>query len=508
MRENSRQTDRGSGWPLTLAAFLLLAAALLWLHFYRAEVRMPPQDEGLLLVYPDLILRGLVPNRDFTTLYTPGAFWTVATAFATFGKSVAVERGVGLLFQLVIVGAVVRISRPYGFPVIILAGLAACTGIALCPPAALSVLAAIGAALWALSFGRDRLGVDTVASGACAGLAFVFRQDIGLIAVIAAAALLIDRSSRVRLAQFGLGLIFGLAPLLVHLLVVGLPSLFQNYVLDVLHNGPGRALPIKIDVTILIYLLAQVWIAGAAGFLLLKRLRRPGTLFLIALAGFSLAITPSALQRADGWHIGYAATVALPVAVILWAALLPRLRLESWWAVPAAAAAVLGWAVLLKAEGWPFELPEQPGQVQVSAGERSVLVPSERQQELQSIVALASRLPSGSTIFVGPQDLSRANMADTMLYFLLPHLEPASRHLELNPGVTNAEESTLATDLNRADFLLLTSEFDSWTEPNASRIHRSPRPNQVVNSKFCAVAEAGSYRLLRRCIGAVQNRLN
>ena len=52
------------------------------------------QDEGLLLEYPELIVHGEVPFRDFQSSYGPGTYLPLAAAYEAFGPSVNVERGV------------------------------------------------------------------------------------------------------------------------------------------------------------------------------------------------------------------------------------------------------------------------------------------------------------------------------------------------------------------------------------------------------------------------------
>ncbi len=49
-----------------------------------------------MLVFPEMVLDGKVPNRDFLHLYGPGSLWVLAAVFAVFGVSLAAERVVGL----------------------------------------------------------------------------------------------------------------------------------------------------------------------------------------------------------------------------------------------------------------------------------------------------------------------------------------------------------------------------------------------------------------------------
>ncbi len=47
-----------------------------------------------------------MPNRDFLHLYGPGGVWVLAGAFEVFGVSLAVDRVVGLLQLVGIIGGV------------------------------------------------------------------------------------------------------------------------------------------------------------------------------------------------------------------------------------------------------------------------------------------------------------------------------------------------------------------------------------------------------------------
>ena len=105
----------------------------------------------------------------------------------------------------------------------------------------------------------------------------------------------------------------------------------------------------------------------------------------------------------------------------------------------------------------------------------------------------------GESLFVGPQDLRRTNYGPTYMYFLLRELEPASYYMEMNPGTANREGSGLADDLREADWLILTSEWDDWDEPNESMDFGPSEPNDVVRDDFCLRLERGQYRLYERC---------
>src|SRR5438067_8669343 len=92
--DSSMLTARRTGWPtiiiVTLVALLLpLRAAL--------HAAGPAMEEGFMLVLPDRVLHGAIPNRDFLWLYGPGALWVLAAVYKVFGTHLLVERIAGLI---------------------------------------------------------------------------------------------------------------------------------------------------------------------------------------------------------------------------------------------------------------------------------------------------------------------------------------------------------------------------------------------------------------------------
>ena len=49
-----------------------------------------------MLVFPERVLQGDIPNKDFLHLYGPGSLWALAGAFKVFGVSLLTERFFGL----------------------------------------------------------------------------------------------------------------------------------------------------------------------------------------------------------------------------------------------------------------------------------------------------------------------------------------------------------------------------------------------------------------------------
>src|SRR5438105_718802 len=88
-----------------------IAAAALWPAF---QSPASPQDEGTVLVYPELLLKGYLPYRDFETVTGPGNPMILATTYAAFGTNIFVERAVGLVYRLLIVAAIFGIAQRWG----------------------------------------------------------------------------------------------------------------------------------------------------------------------------------------------------------------------------------------------------------------------------------------------------------------------------------------------------------------------------------------------------------
>jgi hypothetical protein len=100
----------------------------------------------------------------------------------------------------------------------------------------------------------------------------------------------------------------------------------------------------------------------------------------------------------------------------------------------------------------------------------------------------------GDRLFVGPGDLRLTPYSEAFLYYLLPELDPATRYIEMDPGVADAAGSGLAEDLASADVVILSRVWDAWVEPNDSRIVGSDEPVRVLEEQFCQVGAFGERR--------------
>ena len=466
-------------------------------------------DEGAVVAYGSLVLDGAVPHRDFLTFYGPASSWLVAGGFALFGESVGTERAVGLAYRLVIVLALFLLGvRLAGLVGGVLAAFVATVSMgheliwAYASYGALAFgLLGIALAAWAATAKGRAETVGLAAAGLSGALAVLVRFDFALAVALGALVLFPLLSSRGRLV-YGGGLLVAIAVAAAHAIVVG-PERIARLAGDLAASGPGRRLPLP-DLTTYPGSLLSAGVLASAVLLVvgLLRWRRErddvAAHVLVSVGVFSLALLPLTLSRADDFHIRPTALAPLSLlpAVVL---LLAKGTLTGRTAQRAGAGAV---ALATLGVVWA-SVDVGPGRIRDANAARSAYRGFERDETRESVRAVITRTQErsrpGESLFVGPQDLRRTNYGPTYMYFLLRDLRPASYYMEMNPGTANREGSGLADDLRRADWLILTSEWDDWNEPNDSTVNGPSEPNEVVRDDFCLRLERGAYRLYERC---------
>ncbi len=227
-----------------LASLLVPLVAVLFPLARMLGTAATSMEEGNVLVVAAGILDGRLPHADVAYLYAPGSVWTVAGAFSVFGASVLTERLVGLAYRLLLLWGVHRLARRWGLSTATCATLA--TWAVLAPFGLIAYpwvtglgLLAAGTAL--VLDGEDRR-TTAVGAGLC-GLA-VFHQIVlapaALLVVIPAFATATDE----RRTRLGTGLVAGLFPFLLHMVLVGPRAMFEGMVVDpVVRLRAGRSLP-------------------------------------------------------------------------------------------------------------------------------------------------------------------------------------------------------------------------------------------------------------------------
>ena len=113
-----RVSDRIAAWsPRTkrIVIFLVLAAAFALPLRGLLRNQGPPMEEGFMLVFPERVLHGDFPNRDFLHLYGPGSLWALAGWMKVLSVTLETERLFALLQQIgVVVGVFWLATRGVG----------------------------------------------------------------------------------------------------------------------------------------------------------------------------------------------------------------------------------------------------------------------------------------------------------------------------------------------------------------------------------------------------------
>lgn len=506
-----------------------------------------------MLVFPERVLKGDLPNRDFLHLYGPGSLWVLAGAFKALGTSLTVERLVALAQQIGVVLGVFALARPWGR--LVATGAAVVALVIIVPPIGLTALAWVGGmalglwAVWAALQAR-RAPPDApagrrwaVVSGLLAGAALLYRPDL-VLATGAGVAVALWGVEVTRRWRFVLGLAIGLSPYLVQLATAGVGDSIRGMILDpVIYLRGGRRLPIPPSASqldgflqragetflpswpfptpttaqqlfIWFWLMLAVAVAlVVAGFWLVRRDRSAySPRVVLAVAAFSLGLLPQGIQRVDSTHFAWATAISIGfLTVVLVEVLrrwLPRLRPLATAGIAVATVLLL---LLVAVPTFTYrrysDFTAQSFGVHRLAHEISYEgrtfyygrgdVARAVEEMLPDIERIA---PEGGSILVGTGDLRKTPYSDAFLYFMLPDLDPATYYIEMDPGVANREGSRLADDVASADVVVLSTVWDAWDEPNDSRKVGSDEPNQVLEEQFELVREYGDglYRLYRR----------
>lgn len=504
-----------------------------------------------MLVFPEQVLKGALPNRDFLHLYGPGSLWALAGVFKVFGVSLWTERSVGLLQQLAIVFGIYALARRWGRTLAV--GAAVTSGLIIIPfgLTALAWVGGVGLAVCGLAAGVEaRATVDrrraqrwALASGLLLGLAVLYRPDLVLGVGISSIAL-VRGMDRARIKRVVIGFALGVAPFLIQIATAGPGHSFQGMVIDpVFKLRGGRSLPVPpswghFDGFLQrAGALAQLpwrfpalagphqlflWffgLLGAIAFVLLQGWRatrldpssvRARTLLIMGL--FGLGIVPQAMQRVDSGHFAWVSCVVfawVPIALYelgrRWAPKVEPRRL-------ALGAVALILAVLV------FVIPAFTIRTYTDYSLQTFGIhrasykiehdgrffyygKPDRAEAANQVIAAAAKISKpGDRLFVGPVDLRKTPYSDAYLYYMLPDLVPATYYIEMDPGVANANDSRMPQDLESADIVILSSIWQDWTEPNDSRNFGSDASTKVLARDFCQVGTyLDRYQLYRKC---------
>ena len=538
-------------------AIALTIVALVFAVPLRGLLRAPgpPMEEGFMLVFPERVLQGAIPNRDFLHLYGPGSLWALAGMFKVFGVSLLNERVFGLAQQLAIVFGIYALSRRWGRTLAVCGAITSALIIIPFGLTALGWVGGVGLGVLGLATGLTARGCAAdpagdrrarrwaLLAGVLLGLAVLFRLDLALAVSISSVAL-IRGMPRPRVNRLLSGIAIGISPYAIQLATAGIGNSVRGMVLDpVFHLRGGRSLPIPppwshVDgflqragllqplrwpipglrasqqLSVWFFLLLAVVAFSVVRGVKAVRADRTSlharTMLVVSL--FSLGIVPQALQRVDSAHFAWVSCVPfgfLPVVLFDFVRrTAPRISVRRIALGSGAAALAIVLFVLpaftttryadyslqsFGAHRHSYKI-EHDGRVFYYGKQ-------DRADAANLVIAAAARISKpGQRLFVGPGDLRKTPYSDAYLYYELGDLVPATYYIEMDPGVANTADSGLDRQLASADIVILSKIWDDWSEPNDSRNFGSAKSVKVLERDFCHVGTyLDLYELYRKC---------
>ena len=516
----------------------------------------PPMEEGFMLVFPERLLEGDIPNKDYLHLYGPGSIWVIAGLFKVFGISIWTARVFGFAQLVGLIAGTTYVGYRWGRWPAAVAGVV--TAIIIIPPIGVTALAWVGGvalALWAVNLAVRVLDADAVRkrtllwAGIVAGAALLFRPDLIIALGLSLGALVLWAFDGAKRKQLLLGLAAGLSPYLVHLVLAGPGNAITGMVTEpVFDLRPGRRLPFPpptdhftsflnrayalrefpwplpaasqpMQIAVWFWILLAVCTSLVVMGVLAKRAGSPHGWRLVALSLLAFGLLPQAIQRSDTAHLSWVSCVPFGLLPAFVAETVRR-RADAVRPIrPIVARLAISSPLVLMLIFPHFTYRWYADYVAQSTGHdrpvwgiqhRGRFFYYGRHDVAEAAQALLDDVETvsepGDKLIVGTGDLRKTPYSEAYLYFLLPQLDPGTRYIEMDPGVANADDSGLADELRESDVVILSTVYDDWDEPNTSRDFGSDEPNQVLDEDYCLHGRYGSnggdrpiYELYVRC---------
>jgi hypothetical protein len=520
-----------------------------------------PMDEGFMLVFPEQVLHGLVPNRDFLHLYGPASLWVLAAVYKVFGVALATERIFGLVQHIGIILGVYWLGRRWGRAAGLVGALTALfinlstTG--------LMALAWNGAVAWGVwgvwALLKARETDETrwkVIAGLLLSMCLLYRPDLILAVGLGVLGAMWGTNWR-RLKPLAAGFGLMIVGYVVQMALAGPGHAFKGMVTDpvfTLREGrtlpmpppwnelagyfqraallrtvgwpfPEMAIPHQLFFWFFLTLLGPLVLIGVARWAWHRDPDRRRTRALLTIGLFGAGMCTQALQRADQTHLSWVSVVTLATvpAAIGELLVLRNPSRPPWRRVRAPITMGLVSFVFLcgivpqfTVRGYVDESMQTFGHnvfgFPINRGSRNFYLPSPSiqvaAQQLVDRLESEPRKP-GEELFVGPTDLRYTPYTDAFFYYLFPELRPSTYFIEMDP-FDSKPGTRLASDVNDADWVILTNVWNGWIEPNKSTHAGSNLPNEIIARDFCRVGSWGiipdnagnplpMYQLFHRC---------
>lgn len=226
---------------------------------------------------------------------------------------------------------------------------------------------------------------------------------------------------------------------------------------------------------------------------------------MVATNAVVLALISHFLSRPDTFHLLSVAALAVPWSLVTALHLAsgltrttPRLLVISLITLLVAGTAGLyAPQAILAARNGVHPAPVDPALL-VRNGARSIIAlsPTEARDDRQMIRYVNEHAARSDKIFVGLTSFRHTMYSETVLYYLLD-VRPASRYLEMVPGVetTPAVQQSIARSLRDCRWVVLW-RGGFWYEPNASQTPGSPFLDRYIARHYRPVLADTTYVVL------------
>jgi hypothetical protein len=456
-----------------------------------------PHDEGLMLQAGERIADGQLPYRDFYANYGPGQYFLIGGLDWLFGPSLLVWRIVRVLLDAgVAVMAYALVRRDAPRPLALGAWLAVAAAMAF-PSIPHPNPTALALAFGGLLLARERPAV----AGALAGLAVVFRPDLGLAALAGVAVL--AGSGRTVARALGAGA--AVALVLMAPVVLAAPGDFWDQTIGFALDEQGlQRLPLPgaweggfEPNKILEHYYPYVLLAGSALWLAVALARRlPARLW--APAPLAAAGVLYLLARADLYHY-------IPLAAVLPVLLATAAAEERNTVLEAALVVVLGLIAIQGLDLKRIQVLDPPPLATIGVDVADgVKAPPAEARALERLTGyVRSRVPPGDPVFVANPRFDLVNVGNPLVYVIVQRPNP-TRYDVMQPGVvtTAPVQREIVRDLERARPALvirwLSPLADHADDNGAGRSSGVRILDRYIAAEYAPERRFGDYQVLVR----------